>query len=367
MKLADLMTVFDSIARTHHAADWDNVGLLVGDPTSKISSAILCIDLTASVLAEAKRHKSQLVLAYHPPLFKPPTTLTPQSAPILWESLRAKLAIYSMHTALDVASGGTNDVLASILGMTPTGPIEASQATGMCKLVAYTPANGVESIANAAYACGAGVVGDYSECSFRAEGEGTFFGNEATTPTIGKKGLHERVPEVRVELTCPVGRIDETLAAIRKVHPYEEPVIDVYPLIAQPHGGMGRVGEFDKPVTEQTLIARVKRGTGVKHVQVARPAGQGGDATVRRAACAAGSCGEMWKDAANAGATFYVTGEMKHHDALAAAAAGLTVVCVGHSNSERPVLGPLAARLGTEVSDVRWIVSQADADPFTIL
>jgi len=367
MILRNLMHVFDSIARVHHAADWDNVGLLVGDPKTKVRTAMLCIDLTGPVLAESKRHRAQLVLAYHPPLFKPPTSLTPQSAPILWDALKARLSLYSMHTALDVARGGTNDVLAEILGMTSTGPIEPAQGSGTVKVVAFTPAANVEAVIHSAFACGAGIIGNYSECSFRTDGEGTFFGSEASTPRVGHKGYHERVPEVRVELSCPMSCLEDVLCVIREVHPYEEPAIDVYPMITQPHSGMGRVGEFSKPVTEQTLITRIKRETGVKHVLVARPHGRDAQTEVRRAACAAGSCGDMWKDAAGSNATFYLTGEMKHHEALAAARAGLTVVCVGHSNSERPVLSRLARRLGEEVPDVRWLVSETDRDPFEIL
>jgi dinuclear metal center YbgI/SA1388 family protein len=367
MMLRDLMHVFDSIARVHHAADWDNVGLLVGDPKSKIRTAMLCIDVTGPVLAESKKHRAQLVLAYHPPLFKPPTSLTPQSAPILWDALQAKLALYSMHTALDVARGGTNDVLAEIMGMTSAGPIEAAQGSEMVKVVVFAPAANVEAVIHSAFACGAGIIGNYSECSFRTEGEGTFYGSEATTPRVGQKGYHERIPEVRVELSCPMSRLEDVLGVIREVHPYEEPAIDVYPMITQPHSGMGRIGEFSKPVTEHALITRIKREIGVKHVLVARPQGREEQAEVRRAACAAGSCGEMWKGAVAAGATFYLTGEMKHHEALAAAQAGLTVVCVGHSHSERPVLSRLATRLGEEVPDVRWLVSEADRDPFEIL
>ena len=367
MKLGELTVVFDSIARTHHAADWDNVGLLVGDPACEVRAAMLCIDLTAPVLAEVRKHKAQLILAYHPPLFKPPTTLTPQSAPILWATLQAKLAIYSMHTALDVATGGTNDVLAGVLGMTPDGPIEPAEASRTCKVVVFTPTGNVDSVATAAFEAGAGQIGDYAECSFRSGGEGTFLGGESTTPAIGLKGMRERVPEIRLEVVCPTKQMHAVVEAIRAVHSYEEPAIDVYPLIVQAHSGMGRVGGFGKSVTEQTLISRIKRGLGVKHVLVARPQGRSSQVTVRRAACAAGSCGEMWRQAANVGATFYVTGEMKHHDALAASAAGLTVVCVGHSNSERMVLQPLAARLTAEVPDVRWLVSQTDRDPFDIL
>jgi putative NIF3 family GTP cyclohydrolase 1 type 2 len=75
----------------------------------------------------------------------------------------------------------------------------------------------------------------------------------------------------------------------------------------------------------------------------------------------------MWRDALAAGAQLYLTGEMRHHDALAAAAAGMVVVCVGHSNSERPTLGALAERLGETLDQLEIIPSDSDRDPFEIV
>ena len=82
----------------------------------------------------------------------------------------------------------------------------------------------------AAFAAGAGVIGDYRECSFAIPGEGTFFGTEATDPTVGQRGRRESVAELRLEFVCPADRLAAVLAATRAHHSYEEPAIDVYPL-----------------------------------------------------------------------------------------------------------------------------------------
>ena len=85
------------------------------------------------------------------------------------------------------------------------------------------------------------------------------------------------------------------------------------------------------------------------------------------AACCAGSCGSLAQVAAKAGAQLYLTGEMRHHDALAAAAAGMTVVCVGHSNSERPALERLAVRLSLLRPGLDVVLSKQDKDPLQIV
>ena len=89
----------------------------------------------------------------------------------------------------------------------------------------------------------------------------------------------------------------------------------------------------------------------------------------RKILVAAGHCDsslEQLRAAIDAGATFYLTGEMRHHDALAAAQAGMTVVCVGHSNSERLALARLAARLRQLLPKLDVLLSAQDKDPFEI-
>jgi len=129
---------------------------------------------------------------------------------------------------------------------------------------------------------------------------------------------------------------------------------------------MGRVGRLARPLAVETLVRRIKKATGVANVLLARRRGRSCRAKVTVAACCAGSCGSMFRAALAAGATFYLTGEMRHHDALAAAAAGMTVVCVGHSNSERPALERLADKLRGELGGLKVTLSRADRDPFEI-
>ena len=71
-------------------------------------------------------------------------------------------------------------------------------------------------------------IGDYERCSWYTEGTGTFFGGEATAPTIGERGREERVPELRLETVYPAEREAEVVRALREAHPYEEPAFDLY-------------------------------------------------------------------------------------------------------------------------------------------
>jgi hypothetical protein len=99
------------------------------------------------------------------------------------------------------------------------------------KLVVFVPAESLDRVRDALFAVGAGQIGGYERCSWYTEGTGTFFGGQGTKPAIGRSGVEERIPEVRLETVFPVERRDEVVAALRQAHPYEEPAYDLYALL----------------------------------------------------------------------------------------------------------------------------------------
>lgn len=366
MNVAQVASVLDKIAPPQLAAQWDNVGLLLGDPKAAVRKVMLCIDLTGQVLAEAIAAKANLVMAYHPPIFKPLPRVTAMATPVVYQAIRKNIAVYSMHTALDVVAGGTNDVLADAMGLGERCPLEIAARTGQCKIVVFVPPDSQAAVAEAAFDAGAGHIGNYERCAFGAKGTGTFFGTGEAKPVVGRALCQETVEEIRLEMIAPRSGAAAIVAAVRKAHPYEEPAIDVVGLEDYPAGvGMGRIGTLGRPVAVDTLVGRIKKALGLDRVQIARPVGR--RAAVTTAACGAGSCGPLFRAAVAQGAQFYLTGEMRHHDALAAAAGGMTVVCVGHSNSERVTVDRLRPMLGKLLAGVQVQCSRSDRDPFAII
>jgi hypothetical protein len=96
------------------------------------------------------------------------------------------------------------------------------------KLVVFVPREALDAVREALFAAGAGRIGEYERCSWYAQGTGTFLGGEATTPSIGERGVEERVAELRLETVFPSDRQAAVIAALREAHPYEEPAYDVY-------------------------------------------------------------------------------------------------------------------------------------------
>jgi len=95
----------------------------------------------------------------------------------------------------------------------------------------FVPREALDAVREALFAAGAGRIGDYERCSFYTEGTGTFLGGEATSPSIGRKGLEQRVAELRLETVYPEERHAAVIEALRRAHPYEEPAFDIYPLL----------------------------------------------------------------------------------------------------------------------------------------
>ncbi len=362
--VCDVCKAMERIAPLKLAQEWDNVGLIAGDAQSPVRRLLLTIDLSGPVVQEAVERRCEMVIAYHPPIFKPIRSLRASSSgmeALVFRCIRAGLSVYSPHTALDAAEGGTNDVLARLCGLTRTEPIEFvdDPRGAQCKFVVFVPAEHVEKVSDAIFTAGAGHIGDYSRCSFRIPGEGTFLGGKTTNPRVGQRGRVAAVKEIRVEAVVFVRDLPAVVAAMGGAHPYEEPAFDIYSLRGAPVRGIGRIGRFEKPKTLSALARALRTAVKVDRVQVVGDAGQ----RIEQAVVVAGAAGDLPFRVPLGPRHVIVTGEIRHHDALTIRRIGCAALALGHWASERPALTPLRARLH-ELLNVSVTVSAADADPF---
>lgn len=369
--LGELVEAMETIAPTHLAESWDNVGLLSGSPDRKIRRVLFTIDITPAVRDEAVRRGVDLVFSYHPPLFKPLARLATSGAEA--PALAVELAsygiwVYAPHTAMDTVDGGTNDVLAQKVGATVTGSFSHYPAKGTyLKLVTFIPENDVERVADALFAAGCGHIGaksKYTCCSFRTPGTGTFFGDDATHPAVGQRGQLERVHEIRFETILPAQVAGDVVSALRKSHPYEEPAFDLLKMETPPEEvGLGRYAALRPPLSLAAFARRCKRALNVPYATLVGDP----DRTITTLAIVAGSCGRLPLDQAHKPYDCVLTGEIKHHHMLAYAASGIAVVALGHGNTERPVLTAVRNRLAKHFPMLDLRLSTADRDPFAIV
>lgn len=363
--VADLAAHLQQLAPLELAAEWDNVGLLLGDPAAQVARVMTCLTVTPATVAEAIREQAQLVVSHHPILFRAAKRLTAANAEgrMILDLARSGVAVYSAHTAYDDAPGGINDQLAQRLGLTEVGPLRRPVGPRSCKLIAFVPDADLARVSDALFAAGAGRIGQYRECSFRLAGTGTFFGEDATNPTVGQKGRREDVAEWRLEVICPEALVERAVAALRRAHSYEEPAFDVYPL--RPSGGQsgsGRAGHLAEPMPLRAFAERVKVHLGAAAVQVVGD----GARSIRRVALACGAAGEFLGDAVRAQADVFLTGEMRFHDCLAAEAQRIAVVLPGHYATERGGMEDLAKRLQSAFPALGIWASRAEGDPLVM-
>jgi hypothetical protein len=127
------------------------------------------------------------------------------------------------------------------------------------KIVVYVPLNSGDEILFQLAAAGAGVIGNYTVCSFRSKGVGTFIGGNKSKPAAGKKGKFEMVEEIRLEMICPEECLNDAIDSIYEFHPYEEPAYEIYPVMIRDKSPNNKViaVSFKKPVRLKEVVYKI--------------------------------------------------------------------------------------------------------------
>lgn len=378
--VGDLARAMQSFAPLEDAESWDRVGLQVGSRSQSIDGPVLLtIDLTEKVLEEALSVRASVILAYHPPIWEPIDRLTDATPKqkLLLRAIRAGLAIYTPHTALDAAPGGIADWLCE--GLSASGvvgkvagdcralePASRRDANREMKIVTFVPTSHVEAVRNALASGGAGIIGKYRVCSFAIDGTGTFLGGEGSRPAVGEAGKLEQVAEVRLEMVCSRAALPLALATLRHFHPYEEPAIDVYALEGEARRGVGpgRRLVLDRPATVRELAERLRGHLDRVRLRMALV---GDDWPVTTLGVVPGAGASLMKSAMAQKCEVFITGEMKHHEVMECIGSGMGVLLAGHTNTERGYLVRLAERLRGLMPGTEFRQSVADRDVITSL
>lgn len=342
----DIQRVMNAWAPPAIAWEDDNPGLQCGDPKARVRGILVSLDPTEASVREAEARGANMLVTHHPLLFHPLHSVTPATVAgrCLEILMRRRIALYSAHTNLDFASGGTSHALAALLGVQDVSFLERTFRVDR-KIVTFVPAESADRVAAAMAGAGAGVIGNYDNCSFRSAGTGTFRGNDVAAPVVGRPGRLEHVPEVRLEMIAPQWSVEDVIRAMRAAHPYEEVAFDVIPLENfSDRYGMGVVGTLPRAVPLSTFLASVKAvlGTGIlRWCGSAR-------ARVRRIALCGGSGGRLLGSAIRACADVFVSADLKYHT-FQEAAGRIALVDAGHYETEAPVVGAIVARLHDEL------------------
>ncbi|MCE5199045.1 Nif3-like dinuclear metal center hexameric protein [bacterium] len=343
--VADVVEYLENIAPSDLAAEGDPVGLQAGRLASIVNKLYVSVDTSPPVIDKAIEMGADMIVAHHPLIYTPLASLAEDgtiAAKSVVKLIRAHAALYVMHTNWDMAPGGVNDVLANVLGVIGCIPLTNISQDTFYKIVVFVPDEAVEPVRNAMAEAGAGRIGQYTHCSFRVKGTGSFVPLPMADPYVGDIGKLAEVDEYRLEMVCVGSWVQNVLEAMVEKHPYDQVAYDVYELTNEPViYGYGRVGNLREPMSLEEFAEHVRVTLGVKYIKIAGDT----EKPIKRVAVCGGSGSSQFKEAAALGADAYVTGDTKHHDILDANALGLAVIDAGHFETEKPAMVLLADML----------------------
>ncbi len=363
MRLQDLLQWIQEFAPAQYSEEYDNVGLLVkGD--ENLTGVLVSLDCTEEVIEEAIQRKCNVIVAHHPILFKGIKRIIGASYVdrTLIKAIRNNISIIAIHTNLDNVHHGVNAELCKRLNI-QNPQILQPKSKLLCKLYTYVPASHHEEVSAALFAAGAGNIGNYSECSFSTDGQGTFKANDQANPFIGQIGQRHTEPEKKLEVIFPAYLQTEILKALRESHPYEEVAYEVialqnsYQLV-----GSGMVGNLTEPMEVIEFLKEVKNVLGTPVLRYTAPIKQ----KIKRVAVCGGAGFFLLKDAVKAGADVFITADIKYHDFFDADGK-ILLVDAGHFETEQFTKHLLAHEIQKNFPKFAVLISKTNTNPVNYL
>jgi len=364
MKIKEILSALEEMAPLAYAEDFDNVGLLVGNPDEEATGVLVCHDALESVLEEAITKKCNLVVCFHPILFSGIKKITGKNyvERSIIKAIKNDIAIYAVHTALDNHQDGVNKIFCDALGL-KKGKILMPKENFVRKLVTYTIAENADQLRNALFDAGAGNIGNYEDCSFSSKGIGTYMGNEHSNPQLGERFEFVQGDEIKIEVTFEKYLETKILKALFSNHAYEEVAYEVYELQNKHQNiGLGMIGEFETPMDEKDFLLLVKdkmKSEGIRHSSfLGKP--------IKKVAVLGGSGSYAIKNAISAGADAFLTADLKYHQ-FYEAENRLLLADIGHFESERYTKNYIVDYLRKKILNFAIILSEENTNPVKYL
>jgi len=332
MKLQEIIKTIEDYAPPALQESYDNSGLMVGEPDMQVTGALLTLDITEDIIREAIQKGCNLIVAHHPIWFQPRKRLNGEDfvSRCILLAIRNHIALYSVHTNLDNVHTGVNKVIADRLGLRSTHILSPRPGT-LCKFTTYVPEAHKESLLEALFAAGAGHIGEYDECSFSTQGEGSYRPSAQAQPFEGQANIRSLVSEVKIELVFPHWLEKRVIQALFSAHPYEEvayQVIKTENSIQQM--GSGLIGEFTAPIPKMEFLQKVKETFDCGGIRYA----DSGHTHIQKIAICGGAGAFLIPHALRKGADAFLTADITYHKFFEAEGRML-LMDIGHFESEQ--------------------------------
>lgn len=342
MLLKEITGYLDSLASFSLQEDYDNSGVLIGEPEKKIVGILCALDVTEEIILEAKALNCNLIIAHHPFIFSGIKRIQESNwvHRVLIEAIKNDIAVIAIHTNLDNVMEGVNGKIAEVLSLKDL-KILRQKENQLVHLSVFTPATHEELVRNALFSAGAGAIGNYNECSFTSTGVGTFKPGPSADPFVGEINILHRDEEKKIEVVFPQFLQNQVLKGMREAHPYEEIAYNLTSLKnTYSQFGSGVIGELQEKLTESDFFSFLKQKFNLKLLRHTHLTGK----EIKKVALCGGAGFFLLKDAIKMGADAFVTADLKYHDFFEADGKTL-LVDIGHFESEQFTIDLLCEQL----------------------
>ncbi len=360
MVIKELLTSLNELAPFSLQEDYDNSGLIVGEPGQQVSKGMVALDITEEVIDEAIEKKCDVVISHHPFIFQGLKKVTGSrpSERILVKAIKNDLAVISLHTNLDNIYNGVNQKISSLMGLKDTRILDARYGY-LKKLVVFCPVDHSNNVRMAIFKAGGGKIGDYDWCSYNIEGLGSFRAGEGANPFVGNvKELHFE-KETRIETIYPSYIENDVINAMIDSHPYEEVAYDIYPIDnVFDRTGAGMIGRFEKPLSSKDFLSMLEKifNTGIiKHSSFP-------DKKIENVALCGGSGSHLLDKAIDAKADAFVTADVKYHRFFDAQNK-ILLADIGHYESEQFTKDLIYEMISEKIINFALQISEINTNP----
>jgi dinuclear metal center YbgI/SA1388 family protein len=364
MLIKDISNCIESFAPLSLQEDYDNSGLLIGNPEKEIHRAIICIDVTEQILEEAISSQCDLIIAHHPLIFRGIKKLTGQTSTerIVECCILNGIAVYAAHTNLDNTAEGVNSMISQRIGLQKCSILKPLNGL-LYKLVTFCPVDHAEEVRQALFSAGAGHIGNYDNCSFSSAGSGSFRAAGNANPFVGNINELHFENEIRIETVFPAYYQSAVIQTLLSSHPYEEVAYDIYKIENNfPGAGSGMIGELIEPETEHNFLLRIKELLGGNTIRHTPFLGK----LIKNVALCGGSGSFLIRDAIAAGADIFLTGDIKYHDFFLADKL-ILLADIGHYESEQFTKEILFTLLTEKFPNFAVLISKTLTNPIIYL
>lgn len=332
MLVKDISLALEELAPLQYQEPYDNAGLIIGNLSNEVHGVLITIDITEDIIDESITLGCNMIVSHHPLIFSGIKKITGNSyiERCIEKAIKNGINIYSAHTNADSAWEGVNRKICEKLNLINCRTLSPAKGV-LKKLVTFVPQTHIEQVREAIFNAGAGHIGNYENCSFNIEGEGTFKGNENTHPFVGKPEKLHVEKEIRLETIFPSHLQRAVIDAMLSSHPYEEIAYDIYSLENENKQlGIGMVGELKEATNEKSFLQELKKVFNIKVIRHTQLLG----GKIKKVAVCGGSGSSLLRDAMKCRADIFISSDFKYHQFFDAENK-IVIADIGHYESEQ--------------------------------